>query len=363
MPNIWQMAAGEGGRYYDDLFLAHDVMFLGPGRFGPFDREAYQQVVREGLTGNGQIRQIRHFVERMQPGDYVLLRKGTTVLTVGIVTEDPYAWDPAFNDVYGWDLEHTRRVCWQRQLTSAFTEHQREHGDIFKGLLPLPTFTAVKDLARITRIEAFCQQCKSSSLVPLPAVPEPLTLDALGQELFARGLPNEVVDRVLVAIQRQRRLSHWYREHGRQASRPAEHEVVAHMILPLLLALGWSEQLLAIEWHKVDLTAFWGTPTDEERCVLVCEAKGIGHGLQDVVEQAKRYVRSLKLVQCQKILVTDGTRLYLYQRDHQEEDGWSAAPVGYLNVNLIRTNHVAPAGTNAVDTIVALTPAGVTRPL
>lgn len=34
-PQVWQMAAGEEGRFYDDLFLKHDVMFLGPGGFGP----------------------------------------------------------------------------------------------------------------------------------------------------------------------------------------------------------------------------------------------------------------------------------------------------------------------------------------
>jgi hypothetical protein len=38
-------------------------------------------------------------------------------------------------------------------------------------------------------------------------------------------------------------------------------------------------------------------------------------------------------------------------------------PAGYLNVNLVRTDHLAPVGTNAVDTIVALTPAGAARPL
>ncbi len=68
----------------------------------------------------------------------------------------------------------------------------------------------------------------------------------------------------------------WYREYGHASARPDEHEVVAHMVLPLLLALGWSEQLLAVEWHKVDLAGFWGTPTIPENCVLMCEAKGVG---------------------------------------------------------------------------------------
>ena len=173
-------------------------------------------------------------------------------------------------------------------------------------------------------------------------------------------MPNEAVDKVLLAIQRQRRLSGWYSGQKHKGGRPTEHEVVAHMILPLLLALGWSEQLLAVEWKRIDRAGFWGTPTSEERCVLVCEAKGMGHGLQNVFAQARRYVHGLRLTEVQKILLTDGTRLYLYERRGER---WSDEPVGYLNVHLIRTNHLAPADTNAVDTIVALTPAGVTRPL
>ena len=58
---------------------------------------------------------------------------------------------------------------------------------------------------------------------------------------------------------------------------------MAHIILPLLLALGWSEQLLAVEWQKIDLAAFGSTPTTAKTCVLVCEAEGLGHGLQDVL--------------------------------------------------------------------------------
>jgi hypothetical protein len=188
-----------------------------------------------------------------------------------------------------------------------------------------------------------------------------LNLDQLGKELFSKGLGYEAVDKVISTIQRQRRLAIWYEEHGKKSKRPREHEVVAHMILPFLLALGWSEQLLAVEWHKIDLAAFWGTPTTKENCCLVCEAKPLEHGLQNAFVQATRYVEKLKLDSCKKALLTDGIRLYLYQR--VAKDKWNEIPVGYLNIKLIRTNHIAPADTNAVDTIMALTPAGINREL
>jgi hypothetical protein len=38
---------------------------------------------------------------------------------------------------------------------------------------------------------------------------------------------------------------------------------------------------------------------------------------------------------------------------------WRDEPVGYFNVNAIRTNHIAPPNTNAIETIVSLTPSGI----
>ena len=86
------------------------------------------------------------------------------------------------------------------------------------------------------------------------------------------------------------------------------------------------------------------------------------HGLQDVREQAFNYVENLKLDCCGKVLLTDGGRFYLYERELGNK-AWSDQAVGYLNVEKIRTNHIAPPSTSAIDTIVALTPAGAGRPV
>ncbi len=362
MPNVWQIAAGEPRRNYAQLFLNHDLMFMGPGRYGPYEKAVYYARVLSGEETANKVGQVRRFAEDVKAGDIILLRSGYRVVAIGLAVEDGYAWSETFDDVYGWDLQHTRRVIWQGHLEGELQRLQPTPSqELFAQRKQIPTFTALNDRAVLDRVEALFAQLRSRPLRPLPPPPPPpLSMDALGHELFSRGVPNESVDTVLVAIQRQRRLSQWYLAHGERSGRPTEHEVVAHMILPLLLSLGWSEQLLAVEWHKIDLAAFWGAPTVKERCVLVCEAKGIGHGLQDVFSQASDYVARLGLTECQKILLTDGARLYLYER---QDEIWGEVPAGYLNVNLIRADHLAPADTNAVDTIVALTPAGVMRRL
>ncbi len=355
---VWQIAAGDPCRDYSDLFLKHDLMFLGPGGFGPATQDGFLSAAMDGGFSRMKVGQVLRFARKVADGDIVLLRTGYRVKSIGLAHGVSYAPNPIFDDVYGWDLEHTWRVLWQNHLSEAL-EVVQPKGGLFGGRRQIPTFTEVRDRKVLAPIEHLFERCRTRPLRRQPeGLPPPLTLDEVGTHLFARGLPNEWVDRTIVAIQRQRRIADWYGTLGKQAYRPQEHEVVAHMILPLLLALGWSEQLLAVEWHRIDLSAFSRTPTDEKTCVLVCEAKGLGHGLQDSFKQASRYVETLKLKRCKKILLTDGARLYLY---HRGRGGWGSRPTGYINIHKIRTDHVAPAGTNAIDTIVALTPTGVDR--
>ncbi|MBL7152475.1 MAG: hypothetical protein ISS79_02070 [Phycisphaerae bacterium] len=363
MTQVWQIAAGEPARNYADLFLRHDIMFLGPGRDGPYDEEVYRKVIEQGRWTKQKIRTIERFVMEVKAGDIVLLRNGKQVVSIGVAAEEEYEYNEAFDDVLGWDLQHTRRVIWQHHLIVELKQIQKESPLYGNVIGPMSMFTAVKKRRILDQLQSLFGQCQSRPLKPSPEkLPEPLSLEELGEQLFSKGLPNDSVERVILAIQRQRRLAKWYDECGRESIRPKEHEVVAHMILPLMLALGWAEQLLAVEWRKIDLAGFSHTPTIPENCCLVCEAKGLERALEEkVFDQAVKYAEGLKPNNCGKILLTDGVRLYLYQR---KEDGkWTTSPDGYLNVKSIRTDHIAPAGTNAVETIMALTPARINREL
>ena len=359
MTQVWQIPAGDSCRDYTSLFLEHDVMFIGPGRFGPYSNEVYRPLIKKGLMNGQRVGMIRAFATKVKDGDIVLLRNSYRVVSIGCVDKSRYEHNEVFDDVFGWDLQHSQRVIWQHQLTEKLKKVQKQK-ELFAGRKQIPTFTAVKDRAILDPIEHLFDLCQKRPLKQMPEkVPDLLTLEELGEELFSKGLPNEAVDKVISAIQRQRRLAKWYGEHGENSKRPKEHEVVAHMILPFLLALGWSEQLLAVEWKRIDLAAFTGTPTTPENCCLVCEAKPLQHGLQNVLAQAIGYVKQLQLKNCNKILLTDGVRLYLHQK--LKNGQWDDVPAGYLNIKLIRTNHIAPANTNAVDTIMALTPTGISR--
>ncbi len=358
--NVWQIAAGEQGRYYDNIFLEYNIMFMGPGDFGKFDDIIYSLKVSEKLITNNKKNQVRKFVNGPKEGDIVLLRKGFAVISIGLVASDEYLWDSRFDDVYGWDLQHTRRIAWQTEYESELKKIQKFDISNNKFVEPLfgeriqnSTFTGVFDSKVIEPIKYLFDKLEMYELQSLDfSIPEPLSLDELGEMLFSKGLANDSVDQVISAIKRQRRLGKWYSTSSKE-NHPTEHEVVAHMILPLMMGLGWSEQLLAVEWKKVDMAGFKSLPRANHNCILICEAKHMWHPLMPALDQAKGYITKLKLTDCKRIMLTDGLRIYLYEK---KNDIWEDEPSGYINVNLLRTNHLAPRDTNAIDTFMKLNP-------
>ncbi|TET37769.1 MAG: hypothetical protein E3J72_05210 [Planctomycetota bacterium] len=356
-PQVWQIACGETGRKYEDLFFDHNIMFLGPGRFGPFGESNYRWRAKKGQISNNRLGMIRRFAEEVQPGDIVLLRFGHNVISMGLVAEQEYFWSEIFDDVYGWDLQHVRRIIWQSQLDKNLKEIQKK-GDLFKNRKQIPTFTKVADNTILEPIRHLFDQCIDKKLQDIMLRPQDLlSLEEFSELLFAKGLSYDAVHRVKTTIEKQQQLLKWYNK-GLSPNRPSEHEIVAHIILPLMHALGWSEQLLAVEWHKIDLAVFWKTPTEKNNCKLICEAKAFGKGMQKVVEQAKNYYKKHKLDKCNKILVADGGRFYLYRKGSIK---WEANPSGYMNLLKLRTDHLCPSGTSAVDTLIALTPSHVAQ--
>jgi len=350
-PQVWQIACGEAGRRYDQLFLKHDVMFLGPGDYGEYSRSNYEDGAAVEDFGSRKIGDIRRFATEVETGDVVLLRSGHRVLALGTVAADGYRWSESFDDVYGWDLQHTHRVIWQHHLSGRLSKLQAE-GDLFGSRMS--TFTRVDQPAVRGQIDPLIGLTQDRELKRLPPKPSPvLPLEEFAEGLFHRGLSTGAVQQVCAAIEKQRRLLHWYEETDLAPDRPSEHEVVAHLVLPIMMALGWSEQQLAVEWHRIDMAVFKKTPTDEKHCTLVCEAKGRGGGLQDAFMQAQHYCDRLELTACRKILLTEGGRFYLYCKTH---GGWGDEASGYFNVLKLRERYLCPPGCNAVDTLMALTP-------
>ncbi len=143
--NIWQIACGEPGRDYRDVFLRHDVMLIGPGWPGRFDEKIYRKALNDGDVQRGHFNQIRSFKENPMPGDLVLLRIGHDVIRIGVIPESGeagYGWSDTFDDILGWNLEHYRRVIWGQPRSAALLETGQP---LFSNYKKQPTFTGVHE--------------------------------------------------------------------------------------------------------------------------------------------------------------------------------------------------------------------------
>jgi hypothetical protein len=336
-PRVWQVACGETGRDYRDVFLRHDLMLLGPGDPGPWSEDLYDSDNR-----------IRPFVHGPSAGDVVLMRLGHEVLRVGTVPhqDEKYSWSPSFEEVLGWNLQHYRRVLWGGPRSTSVLARMQP---VFSNYKQQRAFSEVHE-RRITRLaDRLARAVHSRRLRKLPPESKSLTLEDFGLGLFNSGLSNDSVERALEAIEKCRRLGSWYQEHdGRE---PSEHEIVAHTCIPMMLALGWSEQMLAVEWRHIDLAFFDRMPTTEENCVMICEAKRPHRPLESALDQAINYVEKRRLVRCRTIVLSAGTRLTTYRK---MRGGWYAS--GAINFMRLRDRHVIPHNTSAVETLMSLTP-------
>lgn len=303
----WQVAKGDGSRDASPVFLKYGIAAIGPGDWGPYyeNADAYHK---------GKEWYVRQIAEEVIPGHRIILRSGTRkIIATGIVRDTglphtlfdenirkAYLYHDAFGDLDGMDWQHIVRVTWKSVV--------HEFSSDICG--PRPS-----RLSKVTNMEVktFVEQNLPEGdyeLPLLPPDPKPMEIVDVATELFNSGLANSSVDLTVNAIERIRRQLSWYR----QAGYPKEHETVSHMVVPLLLGLGWSEQQLAVEWNNIDIAAF-GTASNPKNvripanCRMIVEVKRVGEGLWWAGLQAQQYLEKYNLANCcGRVVVTDGVR-------------------------------------------------------
>ena len=110
---------------------------------------------------------------------------------------------------------------------------------------------------------------------------------------------------------------------------PQEAEVIAHLVVPFLQALGWSAENIAVGWRQTDLCVFSELPRRPETCRIVIEAKRLGTAIESAREQARGYVSSLGTTS--DVVLTDGLRYRLYTAERGYEQ------IAYANVTRLKS--------------------------
>ncbi len=107
-------------------------------------------------------------------------------------------------------------------------------------------------------------------LVELPSdVNRNIEFSIITTYLFDKGVSSTSIDILSKEIDELVRIANWYARYDS----PSEFETVAYLAIPLLRALGWTPQRMAIEWNNVDIALFDKLPRRDDGLSVVVEVK------------------------------------------------------------------------------------------
>jgi len=335
---IWQQAAGDTNRNCADTCLNWGVILNGPGYTGHWSTG--EEKLRNDGWSSRKLTDLRRFAEEMKPGDLVVLRLGTSeVRGVGEIVGD-YGWSDAFGDIDGWDLQHVRRVRWFWRFgdsDQAFKTFAMKQGDTTQRLGPGAVFDWAQSLTTTAA---------KAALPKLPQVDESqFKLDELSEFLFDQGVASGSIDNLLKEIDELVRIAKWYKKFDN----PSESETVAYLVVPLLRALGWTPQKMAIEWKGVDVALFNNLPRSDESLSVVVEAKKKDSSCLTAVSQAQSYAEVRP--SCHRLVVTDGIRFGVFTRNDTEFQLHA-----YMNLTRLMNSYPVYNCGGVKEAVLAMTP-------
>ena len=300
--NYWQIEAGSDGRDYSEYFLRFGMAFVG----GDEQKETMKYV---------------------NIGDVVILKKGLSkILAAGKVVqrngmhrgEGDKEWLRYFD---GWELDAYCYVDWK----------MLDDGPVNVTGLARRAICGVNQHSPKQVAENILKSGKSMPYVSEPVDKEQVTDEGLLKFLIKEGLRVSAADDLTRTFAKIRLLANYYYENSWDDVR--EHEARTFLVVPLLLALGWSEQQLKIELPceggKVDIACFrrnYNGSADD--CVAIIETKSFSTGLYYTKDQAVGY--SQNFPSCKVIAVTNG---FTYKIFNKECDGsFKDCPSAYINL-------------------------------
>lgn len=306
--NFWQQAVGDTDRNYAEVCLKWDVILNGPGYAGAWPA-CVKKLKKDGWSSRKRT-DLKRFSEEMKDGDIVVLRLGTsTILGVGVIVGD-YEWLDIFGDVDGWDLQHVRRVSWLwKGLNSPkkFDTYTLKQGDTTQRL----DSPVVKEWIKSLNLD----YGNAAAPIKLPdSENNTADFESVSEFLFENGVSSVSIDILNKEIDELVRIAKWYNKYDN----PSEFETVSYLAIPLLRALGWTPQKMAVEWNNVDIALFNNLPRKDANLSVVVEAKKKGNSCLTAFSQAQSYATGKE--NCRRLIVTDGLRYGVYiKREHEFE--------------------------------------------
>lgn len=317
--NTWQIGTGDDTRMYHDIFIKYGVALVGPGdpgKEGDSNTKLY-------YNNNPQIKNWGATLKEIKKGEWIIARKGKQIiLAVGQVLEE-YNYSHLFWDIEGWDLQHYIKVKWYKPKTV--------NGVIEFSTKPLGQSTLQGCynpvvFAEIYKIEF--EEVKNDFEVEDFYLSKAINHIQIIDALIHEGVRIQDAENIGNTINRIVRLTDWYLINDFET---LEAEIVAFLVTPLLIALGWSEQKIKIEYNYIDIALFNKSFNGDYSLTpqIIIEVKTFSNGLAFTDDQIKKYAS--KYPNCKKFITTNGFRYKYFEKMNNE-----LVYMGYFN--LIKLN-------------------------
>ena len=244
----------------------------------------------------------------MSTGDIIVLKRGIKAIkAVGVVTgkgnvtHGDKEW---LLDYDGWVLPEYCSVNWKRPNGNGL----KEVDGLTRGTLKRIRKEKTKGVAY--------NILKTGTCVPIsdePSETREVKDNEILEFLIKEGISLSSSDEITSTLSKIRLLADYYYNQGYPWSDIGEHEIRTFLVIPLLLALGWSEKQTKIEFacggrKRVDI-AYFRKPCEikkkeelKKECVAIIETKKFSAGLDDAHKQAKTY--SEYFPHCKVVLTT-----------------------------------------------------------
>ncbi len=336
--NTWQIATGDNTRNYSDIFLKYGVALVGPGDPGEegLDETSLYYTLNPLQKNWGKV------LKEVKVDEWIIARKGKqTIVAVGKVIKE-YSHSNFFEDVDGWSLQHFIEVKWYIPATN----DNKIHFDS----LPLGQSTLQACNNQIVYDKIYSTEFIESEVKFNSNdfwLPKKLSIEKLIEAFTNKGVRIQDSENIGNTIKRIIHLTEWYIKNDSEAS---EREIVNFLIIPFLIALGWSEQKIKLEYNNIDIAIFTNSFLGDYKKSpnIILEAKRFGDGLALTTKQIVSYGK--KFPECKSFIVTNGYRYKLFEYFKN-----NLVETGYFNLlKLTEKNLLFDKAKDSIETMIEI---------
>ncbi|MCX6146351.1 MAG: hypothetical protein NTW25_03755 [Candidatus Kapabacteria bacterium] len=330
MRKYWQVSSGSKQRDFSDIFIKYGVF---------------------ATNDDTKTTKYKSLLKEMKEDDILILKKGlNTVIAIGKIKSKKVEEESCYFNFDGWKLNYFKKVDWYLPFNGRekFSDRILNQGTISQCHNHEVITFADKTLKCVTKNIVEFEIQKVSEISD----------EKIIETLINNGMKVQQAEIFTSTMLGVRRLAKYYTTKF-EWKEINENQVKCFLVIPLLLALGWSEQQIILEYkltrQKADIVCL-DKPIhlNNHNIKLLIEVKKLSEGLDFAIDQAIDYAKSFNEINENKIntlVLTNGFCYQIYLVNNKNE----YVKNSYINIlELLEKYPSTPESKGALEAIIKL---------